>query len=588
MYSNLKNVQIIVALMKKYNIRNIVLSAGTRHTPLVYSVEHDDYFNCYSVVDERSASFFAIGMIEELQEPVAICCTSGTAACNYVSAANEAFFQQLPLLILTADRNPYYMFQQEEQMVPQISLFKDVCKKEVTLPIVRDEKDFWYCSRLVNEALLELEHREKGPVHINFPIENDYPEKQVIVKFETDSLPEIRKIERFTLQDEEEKWRKRAEQIKDKKILIFYGQHGPISDGEKEQLEDFCSKYNCFISADLLSNLHTKYAFNTFAIVKYAELPRELRPDIIITMNGHTVSELKTKMKYFSNYEHWHVSSEGKVSDPFKCLPDIFECSPFTFFGKMAEYRKSECNHSYLEGWKEYLTKIEQDGGLMECEIGYSSVYATQQYMKKIPQNSLFHIANSNSVRIANYFSIPESVTVYGNRGAHGIDGSMSAFIGQAHVSGKLSFLLIGDLSFFYDMNSLWNAYVGNNIRILVCNNSGGAIFHTYPNTRNVPTLDQHIAAEHHTSIRAWAEGQGFIYMCAVNKEEFDKALPMLMKEQSDKPIILEAFTDKDIDAVEISGKMMDKFRTEDVNNKSGISAKVPENVKQFIKKIIK
>ena len=574
--------------MKKYNIKNIVISAGTRHTPFVYSVENDNFFNCYSVVDERSASFFAIGMIEELQEPVAICCTSGTAACNYVSAANEAFFQQLPLLILTADRNPYYLYQQEEQMVPQLNLFKDVCKKTVTLPIVRDEKDFWYCSRLVNEALLELEHREKGPVHINFPVENDYPEKQAIVKFETEALPEVKKIERFTLQDNEEKWKRRAEEVGNKKILIIYGQHGPISDVEKKQLEKFCARYNCFVSADLLSNLHTEYGFNTFALIKYSELPKELRPDIVITMNGHTVSELKTKMKYLSNYEHWHISSEGQVSDPFKCLPDIFECTPFTFFSKMAGYRDCDSNHSYLDGWKKHLANIEQDGGMMECEIGYSAVYATQQYMKNIPDNSLFHIANSNSVRIANYFSLPETVTVYGNRGAHGIDGSMSAFVGKAHISGKLSFLLIGDLSFFYDMNSLWNSYVGNNIRILVCNNSGGAIFHTYPNTTNVPTLDQHIAAEHHTSVRAWAEQQGFVYLFASNKNEFDDKLPVLMQKQSDKPIIMEVFTDKDIDAQEISGKMMNKFRTESPSSiRADVASKVPNNIKQIIKKII-
>src|SRR5690554_3871005 len=184
MYSSLKNVQIIISLLKQYNINHIVISAGTRHTPLVHSVENDSFFKCYSIVDERSASFFALGLIEELQKPVAICCTSGSAVANYVSAANEAFYQQLPLLILTADRNPYYLFQQEEQMIPQINLFKDICKKTVTLPIVRDDKDFWYCSRLVNEALLELEHKEKGPVHINFPVENDYPVYQGIVKFE--------------------------------------------------------------------------------------------------------------------------------------------------------------------------------------------------------------------------------------------------------------------------------------------------------------------------------------------------------------------------------------------------------------------
>ena len=148
MYSSLKNVQILIDLLKKYEINQIVISAGTRHTPLVHSIENDSYFNTYSIVDERSASFFAIGLIEKLRKPAAIICTSGTASANYVSAANEAFYQELPLLILTADRNHYYMFQQEEQMIPQEGLYSQVCKKVVTLPHVRDDKDFWYCSRI--------------------------------------------------------------------------------------------------------------------------------------------------------------------------------------------------------------------------------------------------------------------------------------------------------------------------------------------------------------------------------------------------------------------------------------------------------
>ena len=585
MYSSLKNVQIIVALLKKYNIKNIVLSAGTRHTPLVYSVEHDNFFKTYSVVDERSASFFALGMIEFLQEPVAICCTSGTAAANYVSAANEAFFQQLPLVILTADRNPYYMYQQEEQMIPQLNLFKDVCKKVVSLPIVRDEKDFWYCSRLVNEALMELEHKDKGPIHINFPVENDYPEKQAIVNFSTEELPDVKKVERYCLDDKDSKWEKLSREVSDKKILIIYGQHGVISEEDREALDDFCERYNCFVSADLLSNLHSKYALNTFPILRFTELPREMRPDIVITFYGHTVSDIKTKLKYFSGYEHWHVSKEGVISDPFKILPNVFECTPTEFFKKMSSFKEKSLNNEYNASWHELNNLLSDFGGMNELNIDYSSVYATQQYLKSIPADSLLHIANSNSVRIANYFSIDDSVQVFGNRGAHGIDGSMSAFIGQANISGKLSFLIIGDLSFFYDMNSLWNAYVGKNVRIMVCNNSGGAIFHTYPNAENVPTLDEHIAAEHHTSVKGWALHQGFNYLSALDKEEFDKNLPLLMTKDSDKPVIMEVFTDKDIDASIISGKMYDSVRQ---NKQDQVHGGMLQGLKKAVKKVIR
>ncbi len=591
MYSNLKNVEIIVALLKKNNVKNIVISAGTRHTPLVVSVENDDFFTTYSIVDERSAAFFAIGLIEQLREPVAICCTSGTASANYVSAANEAFYQQLPLLILTADRNHYYMFQQEEQMIPQENLYKDVCKKVITLPHVRDEKDFWYCSRLVNEAFLELTQGEKGPVHINFIVENDYPEHQGIVKFEVEELPEVRKIERLTLEDSEDKWKKYAEKLKKSKTLIVYGQHGVHTEEELKSIESFAEKYNCAISVDLLSNLKCNYAVPTFSLSRMMSARRweELCPDIVITMNANSVSELKSIIGHSKkDFEHWHVSAKGEVSDPFKCLPDIIACSPNKFFERFGGMDTEDSVHDYYDSWNEFHKSVGINGSLNDVSIEYSAMYATQQFMKKIPENSLLHIANSNSIRLANYFTLNNGIQVFCNRGANGIDGSMSSFVGQAHVSNKMSYLLIGDLSFFYDMNSLWSRYIGNNIRILVCNNFGGAIFHSYPNVNNVPTLDEHIGARHEAGIKDWVISRGFEYISARNKEEFDKNAEKFFDNRSEKPIAFEVFTDKEIDANSIRTILAPYAEKTPQTLKGKIAGKMPPEVKKAIKKIIK
>ncbi len=591
MYSSLKNVQILVALLKKHGVKHIVISAGTRHTPLVYSLEHDDYFQTYSIVDERSASFFAIGMIEKLREPVAICCTSGTAAANYVSAANEAFYQQLPLILLTADRNHYYMFQQEEQMIPQESLYSAVCKKVVTLPHVRDEKDFWYCSRICNEALLELEHGQLGPIHINFIVENDYPIKQGIVKFDEEQLPDVKKIERLTLENSKEDWITWASSLKNARVLIVYGQYGKLNNQEKEQIERFVHKYNCVVSVDLLSNLHCDYTVPTFSLCRTLDNQemKELCPDIVITMNAHSVTEIKGRLMPFINqFEHWHVSADGQVSDPFKCLPNVVECSPQKFFEIFSDIQENnEIEHSYYKQWLNAYENIGIQGNLNDVEIEYSSMYAVQQYLKNIPTNALLHIANSNSIRLANYFCVNETVEIYGNRGAHGIDGSMSAFIGQAQISKSLCFLLIGDLSFFYDMNSLWNQYIGNNIRILVCNNSGGAIFHSYPNKENVPTLDEHIAAEHETSVKDWAVARGFLYYSAQDKESCDKVLPSVFVENSSAPVLLEVFTDKELDAEAIRNIVL-PYRTKKAQVKDKIKEMMPEKMKETIKSMMK
>ncbi|MCC8016924.1 MAG: 2-succinyl-5-enolpyruvyl-6-hydroxy-3-cyclohexene-1-carboxylic-acid synthase [Clostridiales bacterium] len=590
MYSSLKNIQILVALLKKYEVRHIVISAGTRHTPLVYSLEHDNFFNTYSVVDERSASFFAIGLIEKLKEPVAVCCTSGTAAANYVSAANEAFYQQLPLLLLTADRNHYYMFQQEEQMIPQENLYRDVCKRVVTLPHVRDDKDFWYCSRICNEALMELRHGEAGPVHINFIVENDYPIPGGIVKFDAQVLPDVRKTDRLSLEDSKEKWFEKADMLSDSKILIIYGQHQPIGKSEKESIEKFVKAYNCVVSVDLLSNLHCSYSVPTFTLCRFLNNQdmESLCPDVVITMNGNSISEIKQRIMPFKDrFLHIHVSAKGEISDPFKCLPDVIECSPNTFFEKFASLSNREAEHSYFEKWNNHYIQIGKNGNMNDDYIDYSSIYAVQQCLKNIPQGSLLHIANSNSIRIANYFNVNNDVEVYANRGSNGIDGSMSAFIGQSYISKVPSFLVIGDLSFFYDMNALWNGYVGGNVRILLCNNSGGAIFHAFPGLNNVPTLDEHIAAQHSANAEKWVISRGFKYLSAKNKAEFDNAMNVFTDMSVNQPVLLEVFTDKETDKNCIYN-VLNPYHKGAKALRHKIADVLPPGVKQTIKNILK
>lgn len=587
MYSSLQNIQILVSLLKQYNVRNIVISAGTRHTPFVYSVEQDSFFKTYSIVDERSASFFAIGLIEKLREPVAIVCTSGTASANYVSAANEAFYQQLPLLILTADRNHYYMFQQEEQMIPQEGLYSQVAKKVVTLNHVRDEKDFWYTSRICNEALLELTQGEPGPVHINFIVENDYPIKQGIVKFEAKELPAIKKIERLTFEDSLAVWRQWGKKLKNARVLIVYGQHGVLTPEEQSAVDKFADRYNCVFSKDLISNLHQKYAVPTYSLCKMlsADDMKRLCPDIVITMNGNTISDIKSRLQPYKNsFEHWHVTAKGEVSDPFKCLPNVVACSPMKFFEVFAALEEEISDHSYFAEWQEAYDRIGIHGNLNEEEVSYSSLYITQQYLKRIPENSLLHLANSNTIRLANYFQVPDSVEVYDNRGTHGIDGSMSAFIGQAYQKNGNAYLLIGDLSFFYDMNALWNQYIRSNIRIVVSNNDGGAIFYSYPGTHNVPTLGDHIAAVHHNSVEMWAKDRGFMYLSCHNKDEAEAAFEVLFNADVNQPILLEAFTSKEED-VKCINSILDGYNK---SIKHQIGKMMPKGMKETIKGFMK
>lgn len=590
MYSNLGNVRILIALLKENGIRRVVISAGTRHTPLVGSIEQDPFFETFSVVDERGASFFAIGLIELYQEPVAVACTSGTAAANYVSAASEAYYQHLPLVLLTADRNPNYLFQQEEQMIPQRHLFSDVIRRSVTLPHVRDEKDAWYCARVCNEALLELHHREPGPVHINFIVENDYPVRQGIVRFEEGTLPDVRRIRRLTHESPEDEWAERADRLASSRVLVIYGQRGRLDDDASGAFERFCARCDCAVSIDLLSNLHGEATVNTFVLARAMgkEALESLLPDVVITMNANSVTEIKGMLApYAGSFEHWHVSPDGEVSDPFKCLPDIIESTSTGFFARMASLMPSRSAHPYRNAWKEAAARIGARGSLMGETLGWSAVRATQLFMRRVPKGAVLHLANSNTVRIANFFEVDSSVDVFCNRGTNGIDGSMSAYLAQSYASGRASYLVIGDLSFFYDMNSLWTSYVGPRTRILVINNGGGAIFHSYPNKTNLPTLDNHIAAAHSASIRGWCEDRGFEYWAVRSDEELEVALEALFGDGG-KPVAVEAFTDKEGDADAIA-EISRRYRFGDSTLIKSAAVKfLPRDVKNRIKKAIR
>lgn len=547
MYSDVKNVQILIALLKEYGIRHIVLSPGNRNVPIAHSVEEDEFFHCYSITDERSAGFFAIGLIHKLHEPVVICCTSGTAVCNYASAVNEAFYQKLPLVVVTADRNPYFLNQLEDQMVPQTAVFAEVCKKTVQLPIVKDEQDEWRCQNLINTALLEIGHHGNAPIHINIPIEKGTS------SFNTPKLPSVRKIDRFYAGTDESK--ALSKQLEGKNVFVLYGQSAPCDDFLKRKLETFAHRYNCVIGTDLLSNLHCEGALNTFLAPKILDKSKldALVPDIVISCGGNFISNLRPLFRdNCEKVDHWLISESGEVQDPFHCLTKVIEGSCDGFFSDMATDTEENSFGDYYTKWKQALESC------VLGEIPYSDMLVVQKFMKHLKAGDKLHLANSSSVRIANNFQLNHEVEVTCNRGTNGIDGSMSTFVGEASFDEALHYLLIGDLSFFYDMNALWNRYIGKNIRVLLNNNQGAEIFHFTIGTSKVPTINKHIAAEHFYSAKGWAESAGMKYLSIKDESEIDEALKEFTVENSDVPIFLEVFTEKDKDA-KVMHRLYDK-----------------------------
>ncbi len=552
MYTKILNVQIIVSLLKQHGIRHLVLSAGTRHVPLAHSVENDDFFSCYSVVDERSAAYFAIGLSKELGQPVAIACTSSTATCNYVPAIAEAYYQKVPLLILTGDRDPRRLGQLEDQMINQIDMYGNFCKKCVQLPIVSDKNDVWYCQRLVNEAILELTRNGNGPVQINFPINQTIED---IADASVPSLPLYNKIERVDLEAPEEEWRQVSARLSQaKRIMVVCGSGDPVDTQTIQAMEHFFEKYNCFFATEYLSNLQCRGSINTYLLAESVSSTalKEIGPDIVIFYGGNYVSRLKILLRNINAAcESWHIAKDGVIVDQFQNLTKVFACSPKYFFSNLAELAgdsiNDQCFYKEIQGLLLHINETLVPT-FTSCEKCLSAFSAMKYLASEIPSHSLLHLSILNSTRIMQMFPLKEDVTVYSNIGTDGIDGSMSTFLGQSYVTDRTCFLVIGDLSFFYDMNSLGIREIRNNLHILLINNGGGAEFYFSMGPERLPNIDLHISAAHKKQAKEWIEANGFRYLSAHTLEEYRENLKLFMASDSDKPVVFEVFTDKQTD----------------------------------------
>ena len=548
MYTELKAYQIIIALMKKWEISQCVLSAGSRNVPFVHSAEEDPFFQCYSVVDERSAGYFALGLAQEKGEPVVLSCTSSTATCNYWPPIAEAFYQGVPLIVLTSDRDPAMLGQWEDQMIDQIGMYDRHVRKSVNLPIIRNRADEVFCQRLVNEAFLELNHHSKGPVHINIPM-NTYNNS-----FNIKELPKVTKIDRLCIDDEVAVWNKKIEKLKNsKRILVTCGQNNHISNKLLSLIKYFFSHYNTTIAVECTSNIALDEIINTSVCmdVRYAntEIVKELLPDIVISFGGNIMSGIKEQLRKFAGkFEHWSIQEDGHVVDMYKSITTIFECSPEYFFDFCKDNTDDTYKNSreYYNKWKEYTNSI------IIPEFPYSHIYAIQQIVERIPSDSILHLSINNSIRITNFFKMNQGINVYANIGTHGIDGCLSSFLGQATAaSNKQSYLIIGDLAFFYDMNAIRLRHISKNVHILMINNQGGSEFYFNKMWKNSAS-DLHTTARHYTTAEGWVKSNNFTYLMARDKESLLENLTEFMREDLERPVFMEVFTEmkQDADAI--------------------------------------
>lgn len=526
MYSIAKNIQIVIATLKAHNISQLVLSPGGTNAPFIRNVQDDDFFKCYSVVDERSALYFAIGIYLETGKPVAVCCTSAQATRNYLPGLTEAYYKHVPILAITFSKHYRFVGQDYMQAPNQTSLPEDAVRKTYALPYVANEQDFMHCARLANEAMLDLLHRVPAPIQLNVPMLDTELGKDVEI-----NLPEVKIIKRYYKEDVP------SVNLEDKRILIVVGENRGINDSTIIQ---FAKSHNAAIYVNHLSNMRNDFTVEgnlLLTILSQADFDETLAPDILITIGGQTGDyPLYHKLaESGSKYEHWRVCPSGEIVDTYDHLTRVYENSYDEFFGGI---NGSSNTNEYLTIWRSSVAKLNSD-----VEIPLSNMYTAQKLHDLIPENSVVNFAILNSLRVWNLYPIKNKVRCFCNVGAFGIDGGLSTFFGQSIMTDDLCFMITGDLAFYYDMNSLGIRHIKNNVRIILVNNNGGIEFKYGAHEEKARQIDRFIAAsDHFKNSKGWAEVNSFDYYSIREKQDFDNIVPVLCSSSS-HPIIVEVFT---------------------------------------------
>ncbi|NQU85317.1 MAG: 2-succinyl-5-enolpyruvyl-6-hydroxy-3-cyclohexene-1-carboxylate synthase, partial [Mariniphaga sp.] len=397
MYSSVKHVQIVISLLKQHGISHIVINPGFTNVPIVQGIQNDLDFTCYSIVDERSAMYFAIGLHLKTGERIATTCTSAQATRNYIPGLTEAFYKKVPILAITVSKHPKYDYQRYPQHPIQTSLPEDAVKKTFALPYVSDKNGELQCVRMVNEAILELTHRCMGPVQLNLPIlDSD------LIQFTVSELPKVRVINRYM------QWDVWDINLVNKKIMLVIGECTPMTYKQKTALESFVESQNAFVYVNHLSNYHGKYSVAAnilLSTISERQFKNDFQPDILITIGGQSgdYSLLRKLIPGNENeFEHYHISEDGEIVDTFDKLTKVFEVPFALFFTKLSLNQKVP--HPYYKLWISAYKSIQ-----IPDRLPLSNIYMAQQLHKQIPQNSTLNFAILNSLRSWSLFELHPS-----------------------------------------------------------------------------------------------------------------------------------------------------------------------------------
>ena len=534
-YPKIPLAQSIIEVCHAKGVHNIIISPGSRNAPLTIGFTNNPKFTCYSIADERCAAFFALGIAQQTKKPVAVVCTSGSALLNYYPALAEAFYSQIPFIVISADRPFDKIDIGDGQTIRQENVFINHSLYNANLTEEASEENDVFVNEAINVAIAR-----KGPVHINVPFEE--PLYETTNKLSVDfNVTGLLKVHRLVNVDDiiafSTLWNH------SKKILILVGECAPNA-VEQKWLEQLASIPSVVVMTETTSNLHHPSFINNIDTLITPFSPSEflnLQPRILITFGGMIVSKrIKSFLRKYKPRHHWHID-EWRAYNTFGILTKHFHVNPNQFFKQFLPFVK-DIDSDYKATFHTIQKKRKSKHNEYLSSVAFSDLKAFESILSSLPNEIQLQISNSSAIRYAQLFDIDKSIEVFCNRGTSGIDGSTSTAIGAAVGSKKQTVLITGDVGFLYDSNALWNNYIPKDFKIILINNGGGGIFRILPGHQETETFNTYFETSHCLTAEHLAKMYQFDYLIASDTTSLQRGLKTMFK-QNEKPVILEIFT---------------------------------------------
>ncbi len=544
MTSDKKSAALLAEIFVKKGLKHIIISPGSRNAPIILSFAGNPDIEALSIIDERSAAFFALGIAQQTKKTVAIACTSGTAALNYAPAIAEAYYQKIPLLVLTADRPTEFIDQGDGQTIRQKNVYKNFIKASYELQEnINNEAEFNAAQKLINKAINQTITPDFGPVHINLPFSEPIYNQVESHNWSVKTVyPYFRN--RFLNTAELEPFARSWNRFSKKVLIAGMMEPGLALAGTLKKLANDPS---VVLLSETTSNLNNCCDSSCIDKVIHTILPEEandFKPELLVTFGGPVVSKMvKDFFRRNRPIEHWHIDPVDFGMNSYQCLTSGIQAEPLIFFNQLL-IKIEQKESPFKQLWKSRINRSEEKHCEYLKNLDYSDLKVFETLLKSIPENSDLQLGNSTPVRYAQLFRPLKNYNYFSNRGVSGIDGTVSTAAGACYATKRQTTLITGDLGFLYDSNALMNHYLNENLRIIVINNSGGGIFRFIKGPGETDQLEKFFETKHNWSAEPIAKNFGLSYYRSENLKGVDLILPDFYAAQKDhRPALLEIFT---------------------------------------------